>query len=164
MKAGEAATKAAVWAAERFNPITNSPSAPLKTRAMFASFGPSLMPRAAMHQGMAGAMSVLAADLVVSAVDASIRRFVPGSAPLTVRLGARAALAAAGLAISRIPETDDEPTAKASVRSAGRLAASGAVGGMIYESSMAARERFPAKSPVRPVLVGGAGFAQSGRV
>ena len=159
MKAGEAATRTVVWAAERFNPITNSPSAPLKTRAMFASFAPSLMPRAAVHQGIAGAMSVLAADLVANAVDASIRRFVPGTAPLSVRLGTRAAVAAAGLAVNRLKETDDEPTVKASVRSAGRLAAAGAVGGMIYETSMAARERFPARSPIRPVIVGGAGFA-----
>ena len=38
--------------ADRLNPITNSPAAPLKTRALFASFGPSLMPRAAMRQGI----------------------------------------------------------------------------------------------------------------
>ena len=131
MKAAEAATKTAAWAAERFNPITNSPSAPLKTQSMFASFAPSLMPRAAMHQGMAGARSVLAADVVATAVDASIRRVVPAAAPFSVRLGARAAVAAAGLAVSRIKETDDEPTAKASIRSAGRLAAAGAIGGMI---------------------------------
>lgn len=71
MKAGEAATKAALWVAERFNPITNSPSAPLKTQSMFASFAPSLVPRAAMHQGVAGGLSVLAADVVASAVDAT---------------------------------------------------------------------------------------------
>ena len=159
MKAGAAVGKTAVWAADRFNPITNSPSAPLKTRALLASFGPSLMPRAAMHQGMAAGLSVLAADLVVSAVDASIRRIAPNTAPLTVRLGARAAVAAAGLAVSRIPETDDEPTAKASVRSAGRLASAGAIGGMIYQTSIAAKERYPAKSPMRPIIVGAAGFA-----
>ena len=158
MKAGAAIGKTAVWAANRFNPITSSPSAPLKTRALLASFGPSLMPRAAVHQGMAAGMSILAADLVVSAVDASIRRVAPNTAPLTVRLGARAAVAAAGLAVNRIPETDDEPTAKASIRSAGRLAAAGAIGGMIYQTSLAVRDRYPAKSPVRPVIVGAAGI------
>ncbi len=158
MKARLVAKDLALRAANRFNPITNSPSAPLKTRALFASFGPSLMPRAAMHQGMAAGMSILAADLVVSAVDAGIRRFVPADAPLSIRLGARAAVAAAGLAVNRIPETDDEKTSKASVRSAGRLAASGAIGGMIYQSSIALSERFPAKSPMRPVIVTAAGF------
>jgi uncharacterized membrane protein len=158
MKARPLAKDLAVRAAGRFNPIMNSPSAPLKTTALFASFGPSLMPRAAMHQGMAAGMSILAADLVVSAVDAGIRRFVPATAPLTVRLGARAAVAAAGLAVNRIPETADERTSKASVRSAGRLAASGAIGGMIYQSSIALRDRFPAKSPMRPIIVTAAGF------
>ena len=119
MKTGEAAAKTAVWAANRFNPITNSPSAPLKTRATFASFGPSLMPRASLHQGMAAGLSILAADLVVSALDASLRRFVPNTAPLPMRLGTRAAIAAAGLAVSKIPETDDESTAKASTEEHG---------------------------------------------
>ena len=159
MKARAAATDAAVWAADRFNPITNSPSAPLKTRAMLGSFKPSLMPRAAMHQGMAAGISVLAADLVMSAVDASIRRFVSNSTPLAMRIGARAVVTAAGLAVSKIPETDDETTLKASVRSAGRLAAAGGIGGIIYETSMGVKERFPAKSPMRPVIVSAAGFA-----
>jgi uncharacterized membrane protein len=159
MKARPAVTKTAVWAAERFNPVTNSPSAPLKTRALFGSFRPSLMPRAAMHQGMAAGMSILAADLVMSAVDGTVRRFLPNSAPFAMRIGARAVVTAAGLAVSKIPETDDETTLKASVRSAGRLAAAGGVGGMIYETSIGAKERFPAKSPVRPMIVSAAGFA-----
>jgi uncharacterized membrane protein len=159
MRSGQAVTKTAVWVAERFNPITNSPSAPLKTRALFASFGPSLMPRASLHQGMAAGLSTLAADLVVSALDASLRRFVPATAPLPMRLGARAAIAAAGIAVSKIPEADNESTAKASLRSMGRLATAAAEGGMIYEANMALRQRYPAKSPMRPLIVGAAGFA-----
>ena len=158
MKAGAAIRKTAVWAVNRFNPVTSSPSAPLKTRALLASFGPSLMPRAAMHQGMAAGLSVLAADVVVSAVDASIRRVAPNTAPLAVRLGARAVVSAVGLAVGRIPEAEDEPTLKASIRSVGRLAAAGAVGGMIYQTSIAAKERFPAKSPMRSIIVGAAGI------
>ena len=159
MRTREAATKTAVWVAERFNPITNSPSAPLKTRAIFASFGPSLMPRASMHQGMAAGLSVIAADLVVSSLDASLRRFVPDTAPFPMRLGTRAAIAAAGLAVGKIPETDDEPTVKASVRSMGRLATAAAVGGMVFESSTALRDRVPPRSPMRPIIVSVAGFA-----
>jgi uncharacterized membrane protein len=159
MTARAKAADVAVGVANRFNPVTNSPSAPLKTRALLASFGPSLMPRAAMHQGMAAGLSVVAADLVASAVDGGIRRVVPSSAPFTIRIGARVLVTAAGFAVSKIPETDDESTLRASVRSMGRLAAAGGIGGMIYESSMGVRERFPAKSPMRPVTVGAAGFA-----
>lgn len=146
-------------AAERLNPITNSPAAPLKTRGFFASFGPSLMPRAAMHQGIAAGLSVLAAEAVVSAVNAVIRRAVPGTAPISARVGARAVVAAAGMAVSRLPETDDESTLRASVRSAGDLAATGAIGGMIYETAIEARNRFPSKSGIRPIITGFAGFA-----
>ena len=149
----------AVGVADWLNPITNSPSAPLKTDAFISSFGPSLMPRATLHQGMAGALSVLAADLVVSAVDAAVRRIVPETAPATVRFGTRAALAAAGMAVSRIPETDDESTARASVRSAGRLAAAGAIGGIIYEAANEVKSKYPPKSAMRPIITSGASFA-----
>jgi uncharacterized membrane protein len=159
MKARALAKDGVLRAADWLNPIAYSPAAPLETRAALAAFGPSLMPRASFHQGMAIGLSALAANVVASAVDAGIRRFVPSSTPFSVRVAARAAVAVAGLAVSRIPETDDERTAKASVRSAGRLAASGAVGGMIYESSVALRERFPAKSPLRPAITGVAAFA-----
>ena len=72
-----------------FNPITGSPSAPLELRALFSSFAPSLMPRAALHQGVAIGASVLAADMVSSAVDGAIKRVVPNSSPLAMRLGRR---------------------------------------------------------------------------
>ena len=149
----------AVRVADRLNPITNSPSAPLKTSAFFDSFGPSLMPCATLHQGMAAALSVLAADLVVTAVDAAVRRVVPQASPATVRIGVRAGLAAAGLAVSRIPDTDDESTARASVRSAGRLAAAGAVGGIIYEAANEVKGLYPPKSAMRPIIGSSASFA-----
>jgi uncharacterized membrane protein len=144
--------------ADRFNPIAGGPAAPLKTESLFAAYAPSLMPRAAYHQGIAIGASVLAADAVGRGIDAAIRRVVPGSSPFAVRIGARAIVAAAGLAVSRIPETDDEPTTKASLRTAGRLAASGAIGGAIYETGMQLRERVPSKSGLRPIITGAAGF------
>ncbi|MEA2024028.1 MAG: hypothetical protein U9N79_07015 [Actinomycetota bacterium] len=49
MSIREIAANATARTADRFTPLTNSPSAPLKTRALFDSFGPSLMPRATMH-------------------------------------------------------------------------------------------------------------------
>jgi hypothetical protein len=50
--------------ADRFNPITGGPSAPLKTEALFGAYAPSLMPRAALHQGIAAGATVLAAEAV----------------------------------------------------------------------------------------------------
>ena len=145
--------------ADRFNPIASGPAAPLKTEAVFGAFAPSLMPRAAYHQGLATGASVLAADAVGRGVDAAIRRVVPRSSPFVLRIAARAAVAAAGMAVSRLPETDDESTARASVRAAGRLAAAGAVGGAIHETGMELRQRVPSKSGLRPIITGAAGFA-----
>ena len=145
--------------ANRFNPITSDPAAPIKTIAMFDSFGPSLMPRASAHQGIAAGGSVLAAEAVGKGFDAAIRRVVPDSAPFTVRFGARAALTAAGYALTLIPQYPDERTAIASVRTLGRLAMAGGVGGMVYESGNELRARHPAAGPVRPIMVGLGGFA-----
>ena len=125
------APEVALRIADRINPLTNSPSAPLKTRALFSSFAPSLMPRASLHQGVAIGFSILAADLVMSAVDAGVRRLIPNSAPFALRVGARVALSVAGLAVSKIPETDDESTTKASIRTLGRLALAGGIGGIV---------------------------------
>jgi hypothetical protein len=108
---------------------------------------------------MAAGLSVLAAEVVGRGVDSAIRRVVPGTAPFALRIGARAVVAGAGLAVSRIPETDDESTAKASLRTAGRLAASGAAGAAIYETGMELRNRVPSKSGIRPIIGGVAAFA-----
>ena len=80
-KRSEKAMSIATAVTERFNPLLSGPSAPLKTRALFAAFGPSLMPRAAMHQGIAAGLSVLAGELVGRGVDYAIRQVVPDSSP-----------------------------------------------------------------------------------
>ncbi|MCL1600153.1 MAG: alpha/beta-hydrolase family protein [Actinomycetia bacterium] len=144
---------------DRFNPLLGGPAGPLKTRAIFASYAPSLMPRPSINQGFATAFSVLAAELVGLGVNGAINRAVPRSSPYFVRVGARAVVTAAGLAISRIPEADDETTTKASVRSAGRLLAVGAVGGAINESVLELQKKLPPKSNVRPIILGAAAIA-----
>ncbi len=149
----------ATRAVERLNPVVGGPSAPLKTRALLAAFGPSLMPRAALHQGMAVGLSVLAADVIGRGADAAIRRVVSDDAAFSVRVGARVAVAAAGFALSRLPETENEPTSTASIRAAGQLASAGAMGGLVYETGMELRRRVPPQSALRPVISGVAGFA-----
>jgi uncharacterized membrane protein len=59
-----------VEVAERLNPITSGPSAPLAMDAVMDAFGPSLMPRSSVHQGIAAGLAVLAARLVGISVDA----------------------------------------------------------------------------------------------
>jgi hypothetical protein len=155
----ETVSSIAVKVTDRFNPLLGGPGGPLKTRAMFASLAPSLMPRPSINQGMASAVSVLAAELVGNGVNAAINRAIPRSSPYVARVGARAVVTAAGLAVSRIPETDDETTSKASVRSAGRLVAVGAVGGAINESVLELQKKLPPRSNLRPIVLGAAGIA-----
>ncbi len=145
--------------ANRLNPVAGDPAAPLKTVAFVDAFTPSLMPRASMHQGMAAGMSALAANVVGIGLDSVIRLVVPSTSPYAARVGARAAATLAGYALTKIRETEDEPTYVASARTVGRLAMSGGVGGMVFESAEELRTRYPASGPVRPIVIGLGSFA-----
>ena len=111
-----------------------------------------------MHQGIAAGVSILAAELVGRATDAAVRRAVPDDAPFSARFGARAMVTAAGFGLTKIPQRRDEPTPVASIRTVGRLAMAGGVGGMVYETTTELRTRYPAAGPVRPILVGVGAF------
>ena len=71
---------------DRLNPL-GSPSAPLQTRALLASYSPSLMPRAGWHQGVAVGLSLLAAESVGHLVNTSIDRALGRDAPLRGPIG-----------------------------------------------------------------------------
>jgi uncharacterized membrane protein len=142
--------------ARRINPVTSGPAAPLQTAAALDSFGPSLMPRSSVHQGIAGGLAVLSARAIGNGIDLVARKFAPEGSPLVWRIGARAAIAAGGAALSRMAETDNESTAKASLRSAGRLAELGAVGGIIYEAATDVGQKID--SPIVPIATGLGGF------
>lgn len=147
----------AAAAADRINPVTAGPAAPLAVDAVMDSFGPSLMPRSSLHQGMAAGLAVLAARAVGLSVDAVARRLAPPSAPLSWRIATRAAIVAGGAALSRIAEREEESTAVASLRSSGRLAAVGALGGIIHEVGEDIQNRF--STPLVPLVTGLGGFA-----
>jgi len=106
---GKGGVAVALAMANRLNPIASDPAAPLKTVAFIDAFTPSLMPRASMHQGMAAGMSVLAANIVGIGLDSAIRLVVPASAPYGAKVGARAAVVLGGFALTKSPQSDDEP-------------------------------------------------------
>lgn len=143
--------------ADRLNPVTAGPAAPLATEAVMDSFGPSLMPRTSVHQGIAAGLAVLAARLVGITVDSMARRVAPDSSPLVWRIAVRAAIVAGGSALSSIDERPEESTALASLRSTGRLASVAAVGGIIHEAGEDVQDRFG--SPVVTIVTGLGGFA-----
>jgi uncharacterized membrane protein len=138
-----------------WNPIAGSPAAALETRAALEAFGPSLMPRAALHQGMATGLSVLAARCVGAVADAGIGVLSGGSSSLRPRLAAAAAIAAAGggLALARRPAAGGEPLAVSAARSCGWLLAIGAASSAAYDTATAIQDRLPGLAPDRRVVV-----------
>ena len=142
--------------ATRVNPLTGGPAAPLKADALLDSFGPSLMPRKSVHQGLAGGLALISAELIGRGVNHLARKIAPADSPLVWRLGVRAALAAGGAVVAGISESDDEPTSRAALRSAGRLTAVAAGGGIIYETGRDLEDKV--EWPLLPVVTGLGGF------
>lgn len=143
--------------ADRLNPVTSGPAAPLKASALLDSYGPSLMPRSSLHQGLAAGLALLAAESVGLGVDFLARRIAPNTAPLAWRVGARAVLAAGGAAVARIDESEEEPTSKAALRTAGRLVTVASVGGIIHEAGTDVQSKI--ELPVVPIATGLGAFA-----
>jgi len=149
--------RAGIAIATRVNPLTGGPAAPLKADALLDSFGPSLMPRKSLHQGLAGGLALVSAELIGHSVDLIARKIAPPDSPLVWRLGVRAAMAAGGAAVAGITEADDEPTSRAALRSAGRLTAVAAGGGIIYETGRDLEGKFD--WPLLPMATGIGGFS-----
>lgn len=161
------ANRAANELASAISPLMSSPSAPLEATSLVDAYGPSLMPRATMHQGMAAGLAVLAAAIVNAPVHWVATRIAPEDTPIGWRLLARGGMAAAGWSLANISEADDEHTLVSSVRSIGDLTVAASIGGMVHEAAKEVKQRFPAKGPWRPLAIGaaGAGYAlyRSGR-
>lgn len=149
--------RAGIAIATRVNPVTGGPSAPLKADALLDSFGPSLMPRKSLHQGLAGGLALLSAELIGGSVDLMARQIAPPDSPVVWRLGVRAAMAVGGAAVAGISETDEEPTSRAALRSAGRLAAVASGGGIIYETGKVLEGKV--NRPLLPMATGLGGFS-----
>ena len=96
---GEIVASVARW----LNPVAGSPSSPLETTVFLDSFGPSLMPRTSVHQGLASGLSVLAARGVTKVAEIPFNAVVPADAGLAAHLTGRAVMGAAGVALSELP-------------------------------------------------------------
>lgn len=148
--------RAGIAMAARVNPVTGGPAAPLKASALLDSFGPSLMPRTSLHQGIAGGLALLSGEMLGHAIDQVARRAAPDSSPLAWRVGARAMMVAGGAALGGIDQSEDEPTSRAAMRSAGRLTAVAAAGGIVYEVGRDLEGKVD--WPLLPVATGLGGF------
>ncbi|MFZ0014575.1 MAG: alpha/beta-hydrolase family protein [Acidimicrobiia bacterium] len=149
--------RVAISVANRINPVTGGPAAPLKASALLDAYAPSLMPRKSLHQGVASGLAVLAAEVVGRTVDGVARRAAPTDSPLSWRIGARAGLAALGAAIAAMSESEEESTPRAGLRSVGRLVEVGAIGGIINEVGRDLESKV--EFPLLPMATGVGGFA-----
>ncbi|MCB1246311.1 MAG: hypothetical protein KDB69_03490, partial [Acidimicrobiia bacterium] len=153
-------------AAMTVNPVAGSPSAPLETVAFLESFGPSLMPRTSVQQGLAAGLSVLAARGTMGIVEVATKAIVNDDDPLSHQLAMRAYLGGVGAALASLPERDGESLTRSGIRTSGRLLRTGSAGGALYDMGKALQNRYPT-SGVRPAfmsaaLLGGiAAFASS---
>ncbi len=148
--------RVAVTVSDRLNPITSGPAGPLKASAALDSFGPSLMPRTSVHQGIAAGLTVLAAEAIGLSVDVLARSIAPKGSPLAWRIGSRAVIAAGGATLARIQEADDEATSKAMLRSAGQIVSVAAIGGIIHEAGNEVQGKID--TPIVPIITGLGGF------
>ena len=136
-----------------WNPIAGSPAAGLETEAAVDAYGPSLMPRAALHQGMAAGLSVLAARSVGAIAEDATRALSRNSSSTGRRLAAAAAVAGSGQVLAHIPRRDGESLAISAARSSGQLITHGVISGAAYDLAMTLRGRIPGRAAPRIALV-----------
>lgn len=141
------------------NPVTGSPSAPLETAALIDSYGPSLMPRTSVHQGVVAGLNVLAAQAVQTIIETVNAQVLPPAAALPTKLAVRAATGLAGIRLAALPESDEETLYTAAARSTGRMLRGAALGGAMYDVGRKLQDRYPPGSPVRPLMISALGVA-----
>ena len=146
---GEIVASVARW----LNPVTGSPASPLETTVFLDSFGPSLMPRTSVHQGLASGLSVLGARGVTRLVDIPFSAVVPTDAGLAAHLAGRAVMGAAGVALSSLPPEEGETMWLTTARTSGRVVRAAALGGAIYDVGTSLRKRYGSDSPLQPVVL-----------
>ncbi len=137
------------------NPAAGSAAAPLETIAFLESFGPSLMPRTSVMQGLAAGLSVLAARGTMGVVEAATTAIVNDDDPLSHHLAMRAYVGGVGAALATLPEQVDEPLVRSGIRTTGRLLRIGAAGGAVYDLSKALQRKYPT-SGARPIFMSAA--------
>ena len=152
---GEIVASVARW----LNPLTGSPASPLETTVFLDSFGPSLMPRTSVHQGLASGLSILAARGVTKVAEIPFNAVVPPDAGLAAHLTGRAVMGVAGVALSELPEKDGETMWTTTARTSGRIVRAAALGGAIYDLGIAVRRRYGSDSALQPLVLTGSMLA-----
>ena len=162
--AGDSESNGVDWAdiamrtADWVNPLLGSPAAPFEAVAGVGAFGPTLMPRSSVHQGLAVGAATLGARALTTGVHMGTRAILPSSAGLPLKLTARGVVGGVGVGLASLSIEPDEKLWRAGARSTGQILAAAAVSGAVYDaaSSLAGATRHGAK--IRP-LIGSAAIA-----
>jgi uncharacterized membrane protein len=141
------------------NPIGGNPLATTEAMAALESFGPSLMPRSSVHQGVVTGLSMLGARAAGRLNQRIMDKVVPIESSLSRRLGVRAAVGVAATAVSMLPERPDESTPRATLRSVGWWMRAAAVGGAVFDLGEYLRRKYPTQRAIRPIAVTAAATA-----
>lgn len=140
MVARQRGTDSLSWLANRLHPLGDA-SAALETVSVLDSFLPSLMPRTSQHQGMAVGIHLIGARIAAGRMNAIHTLVVGAAASTPVSLTARAVTAAAGHALSLLPDEDDETLWRSGARSGGQIVRAAAASGALFDVSRAIRGR-----------------------
>jgi uncharacterized membrane protein len=151
--------KRTIRVAQYLNPIGGNPWATAEAFAALDSFGPSLMPRSSVHQGVVTGLAMLGARSASRLNQKIMDRVVPLDASLTRKLAVRAAVGGAATAVSWLPERPQESTPRAALRSVGWWMRAAAVGGAVFDLGEYLRRRYPTQRAIRPVAITAAASA-----
>ncbi|HUG83096.1 MAG TPA: alpha/beta-hydrolase family protein [Euzebya sp.] len=134
-------------------PDLSLPSTPLATVSWLDSFEPSLMPRTSMLQGIVGGVAVLSSRAVAARTERLLQPALGGRGDVRRRLAVRAVVAAAGVALTSLPERDRERLWWSGLRGGGAMLRTVAVGGAIHDVGYEAWVRQPSsRSGVRAAV------------
>ncbi len=151
--------RGAIRAVQYVNPVGGNPTATVEAFAALESFGPSLMPRSSVHQGVVTGLAVLGARIAGRWNQRILDEVMPANASLSGRLAIRGAVAAAATAVSMLPVHPQESTLRASLRAGGWWMRAAAVGGAVFDLGEYLRGRYPTQRAIRPLAVTAAGSA-----
>jgi uncharacterized membrane protein len=139
--------------AKWLDPVSALPAAPREAEAALDALAPSLMPHSAPLRGVAMGLSVLATRSTTGVFERLTRKALPGDAPLSAQLAARAALGGVGAGLAALRERDGEQLWVATVRSTGQLLRDGAAGWAVHDFGRWLQHRHPNRRAIEPTTV-----------
>lgn len=146
------------WVSRHLSPIAAAASAPLESVLFLASYRPSLMPRATVHQGVAAGVHVLFARSASGIVEYINRQVVPSNASLPGRLAVRSVAYALGEVLERLPARGDAMNTSQvtdAFTAAGTVVKFASVSGALFDAATASDRRLGSRGGTGAFAIAG---------